>query len=712
VCSSDLGGNVYKLAYVSSPTTYIANFTPSVSGNTYTFSNVRLNNYGKNNLLILDTTYSSIIDSLTIDVKESIVLQYDINSSREIGIPLAGTGNAMITWGDGSFNSVTLSSTVSETLHTYSIDGIYTVDISGAGITQFGNGGSDFTQAEKGISRLTSVNTFGNLPNLTSLAGALFGSSYPPTIPSTLPSTVKDISFMFRDSNMNDPNISNWDVSGVTSMHSIFYNAGVFNQPLNNWKVGRVNYMYRIFNRAFAFNQNLNSWDVSGVTEFNNMFRNANAFNNGGGTNPLRWNTKNARIMNEVFREAGSFNQELIDWDVSKVTNFTGMFNGATSFNNGQPYYVTNTVPLNWTLRTDADLLLNNMFSNTPFSQDISEWNIQGVTTMENMFTPTTGNECGMTSELFDKLLDKWSKQSVKRNVKFSSVNCTQGGIGLAGIITLRNSYGWIINGEATSYLPTSVNYGASFTLNYETGNLPTTTAGRGYSLVNINNPTVAISRFTGPALSQKTYTFAGVRLTDYNYSTLLIIDNSVNSIVDMLYINTIFPCFKEGTKILTNRGYIPIEYLRKGDMVKTHIYGYKPIHMIGKRIIYNHARPEREKHQLYKCTSEHFPEVFEDLVITGCHSILVPDFTGHEQREKSLQVNGDIFITDDKYRLPACVDDRTLVYEKIGPTLIYHLALENDNYYFNYGVYANGLLVETCSKRYLNELSHMDIVE
>jgi hypothetical protein len=42
----------------------------------------------------------------------------------------------------------------------------------------------------------------------------------------------------------------------------------------------------------------------------------------------------------------------------------------------------------------------------------------------------------------------------------------------------------------------------------------------------------------------------------------------------------------------------------------------------------------------------------------------------------------------------------------------IYHFALENDNYYMNYGVYANGLLVETCSKRYLTELSNMELIE
>ena len=34
------------------------------------------------------------------------------------------------------------------------------------------------------------------------------------------------------------------------------------------------------------------------------------------------------------------------------------------------------------------------------------------------------------------------------------------------------------------------------------------------------------------------------------------------------------------------------------------------------------------------------------------------------------------------------------------------------ENYYGNYGIWANGLLVETCSKRYLKELSGMALIE
>jgi hypothetical protein len=170
--------------------------------------------------------------------------------------------------------------------------------------------------------------------------------------------------------------------------------------------------------------------------------------------------------------------------------------------------------------------------------------------------------------------------------------------------------------------------------------------------------------------------------------------------------------CFKEGSKILTDQGYKLIQDLRKGDLVKTLNHGFKPIHLIGKREIHHPALKERIKDQLYQCSQQEYEEVFEPLIITGCHSILVDDFVSNEQREKVIEVNGNTYVTDRKYRLPACADPRASVYEIPGNYTIYHLALENDDYYMNYGIYANGLLVETCSKRYLKELSNMELIE
>jgi streptogramin lyase len=166
--------------------------------------------------------------------------------------------------------------------------------------------------------------------------------------------------------------------------------------------------------------------------------------------------------------------------------------------------------------------------------------------------------------------------------------------------------------------------------------------------------------------------------------------------------------CFLEGTKILTNKGYVPIQNLRNGDLIKTAKNNYKPISMIGKREIYNPASQERIRDQLYRCSKYQYPELFEDLVITGCHAILMDNFKDENQKEKTREVLGDIYITDRKYRIPACLDERASVYENNGMFNIYHIALDNNDYYKNYGIYANNLLVESCSKRNLKELSNM----
>jgi alpha-tubulin suppressor-like RCC1 family protein len=169
--------------------------------------------------------------------------------------------------------------------------------------------------------------------------------------------------------------------------------------------------------------------------------------------------------------------------------------------------------------------------------------------------------------------------------------------------------------------------------------------------------------------------------------------------------------CFKKDSQILTDKGYVPIQNLRKGDLIKTFLNGYVPIHMIGKRDMYHVAAKNRINDQLYVCTSDAYPEVFEPLVLTGCHSILVDEYPSYEEREHTIKVNGNTYITEDQYRLPVCADKRSKIYDKRGIHTIYHMSLEHNDYFMNYGIYANGLLVETCSKRFLKELSNMEIL-
>jgi hypothetical protein len=83
------------------------------------------------------------------------------------------------------------------------------------------------------------------------------------------------------------------------------------------------------------------------------------------------------------------------------------------------------------------------------------------------------------------------------------------------------------------------------------------------------------------------------------------------------------------------------------------------------------------------------------------------------EQMKNSLELlNNRVYMTDEKYRLMACVDEKAQPWQQEGDHMIWHFALESDDYFVNHGVYANGLLVETSSKRFIIELSKMDIVE
>ena len=175
-------------------------------------------------------------------------------------------------------------------------------------------------------------------------------------------------------------------------------------------------------------------------------------------------------------------------------------------------------------------------------------------------------------------------------------------------------------------------------------------------------------------------------------------------------------PCFLEGSTILCQvegkDEYIPVEELKKGTLVKTSLDGYKPVVLVGSGSIKNLGNDERNENRLYKCSPSKYPELKDDLYITGCHSILEFSLT-EKQKEDTIKHLGKLFVTDKKYRLMACVDDRAEPWNSEGTYTIWHFALENEDETMNYGVYANGgLLVETCSINFMKNKSNMVIVK
>ena len=229
-----------------------------------------------------------------------------------------------------------------------------------------------------------------------------------------------------------------------------------------------------------------------------------------------------------------------------------------------------------------------------------------------------------------------------------------------------------------------------SITFNIADGSILTT--GTYSSVLKFNTGTVTLNNTSGT----------------YQNSSWTLVPNGLYYDLVIIYSA---PCFKIGSKILTDKGYQLIENLRNGDLVKTLKNGYLRIVMIGKSEIYNSGNEDRIKNRLYNLSCKKYNDINEDLVLTGCHSILVDTLTSFQ----ALEMGGEekrLYITDDKLRLFCYLDPSSDPYDKEGTFTIYHIALENENYYGNYGIYANGLLVETCSIRYLKELSNMILIE
>lgn len=192
---------------------------------------------------------------------------------------------------------------------------------------------------------------------------------------------------------------------------------------------------------------------------------------------------------------------------------------------------------------------------------------------------------------------------------------------------------------------------------------------------------------------------------------------NSLNSDSNTAYYNLYpsAPCFLEGSTILCQidgvEKYVPVESMQKDMLVKTYLHGFKKVVVLAKGEIVNPGNDERSENRLYKCSKEKYPELTEDLYITGCHSIL-KGLVSDKEMEDTRKHLGKIYVTDKKFRLMAHLDELAEPWNSEGTYTIYHFALENEDDGMNYGVYAGGgLLVETCAIRTLLNRSNMRVL-
>lgn len=225
-------------------------------------------------------------------------------------------------------------------------------------------------------------------------------------------SKVVNFTEMFYNTNAANPysfnqSLDSWSFAGGTiDMSYMFYNANRFN---NGYAVGTsgsmtwtnlktVTTMSNMFYGATAFNQNLNSWVMDRMGSYINMFYGATSFNNGnaaamtwnlvGGGVPLSASAAPATDMTSMFQGATAFNQNLNSWNVSFVSNMKDMFRGATSFNNGLGSGVSGS--MTWKMASGVTDFSGMFQEASSFNQSMSTWVTTRVSKFFNMLTGAT----------------------------------------------------------------------------------------------------------------------------------------------------------------------------------------------------------------------------------------------------------------------------------------------------------------------------------
>jgi surface protein len=173
-------------------------------------------------------------------------------------VPLAGTVNVRVDWGDGTGETFTTSGNKT---HTYATGGQYRVRIEGS-LTAFG--------ANVSRPEFIGCASFGRL-GITSLSSAFRTCVNLVQVPSRLPIGVTTLADAFLNADNFNQNIGGWDTTNVTNMNATFANAGKFNQDISGWEVRKVTNMAAMFSRAFDFEQDIGDWRPQRSANFTNF---------------------------------------------------------------------------------------------------------------------------------------------------------------------------------------------------------------------------------------------------------------------------------------------------------------------------------------------------------------------------------------------------------------------------------------------------------
>jgi hypothetical protein len=164
--------------------------------------------------------------------------------------------------------------------------------------------------------------------------------------------------------------------------------------------------------------------------------------------------------------------------------------------------------------------------------------------------------------------------------------------------------------------------------------------------------------------------------------------------------------CFSEGTRILGLTAQLKEEYrlvqdLLIGDFIKSYLHGYRKVSKILKGSFVNNPTEHGVANCMYRMSKTEDNGLIEDLTLTRNHGVLVEKLT--EDEEKKVDKN-NLPVIDGLLSIITSDSDK---FEKVKDTNVYnyyHFSLDGDgDNDRRFGVYANGLLVETPSNNMMD---------
>ena len=127
-------------------------------------------------------------------------------------------------------------------------------------------------------------------------------------------------------SKLQSLNTSKWVFSNLTNADSMFSNCQVLTKlDTSNWGMGKVIYFGFLFNNCYALTSlNVSKWDTSNANIFNAMFNECVNLTN---IDVSNWKTSNVTQAVNTFLDCKKLTQVAVqNWDMSNVSQLSGMF--------------------------------------------------------------------------------------------------------------------------------------------------------------------------------------------------------------------------------------------------------------------------------------------------------------------------------------------------------------------------------------------------